>query len=387
MDPVPFVLDLASQSLNKRGEELCGDRVEVRRNERGLIIVLADGLGSGVKANILATLTTKIATTMLEQGESIEDTIDTIMDTLPVCQVRKIAYSTFGVIQIDKVGHCTIMEYDTPPFFLIRRGQLIQPECREITYSGKLVRFYGFDLQEGDALTLVSDGVIHAGMGNVLNHGWEWEHVGGFLERQSLKSADRINRRLIDNCNRLYGGLPGDDTTAVTVKVRVPENIHIFAGPPESPDRDAEFVSHFVRAAGKKIICGGTAATIVGRELHREIKTSLEYIDPDVPPTAVIEGIDLVTEGVMTLKKTMEMLERYQASQLEPDGFGNDGASRLAKLLINDCTHVYLWMGRAVNPAHQAPGFPIELSIKINVLHQLKQCLELLGRTVIVNYI
>lgn len=387
MDAGACVMDVASHSLNKRGEELCGDKVEVRRNDERLIVVLADGLGSGVKANILATLTTKIAATMLEQGETFEDTIGTIMNTLPVCQVRKIAYSTFGILQIDRNRRCTVMEYDTPPFFLVRKNRLITPEYREMTYGGKLVRFYDFHLQDGDAITMVSDGVIHAGVGNVLNHGWEWEHVGGFLERQSLKSADRISRRLVDNCNRLYGGMPGDDTTAVTVKLRTPETINLFAGPPENPKEDSAFVHEFITASGKKIVCGGTAATIIGRELHREIETRLDYIDPEVPPIARIQGIDLVTEGVLTLKKTMDILEAYGQSQLEPGAFKEDGASMLAQYLINDCTHVCLWEGRAVNPAHQAPGFPIELSIKFNVLNQLKQCLEALGRTVSVHYI
>ena len=377
-----YYIDIATQSLNKVGEELCGDKVEVFRDTNRTVIVLADGLGSGVKANILATMTTKIAGTMLIKGESIEETVDTLMKTLPVCQVRKIAYSTFGVISIGPEGNCVMLEYDNPPIFILRDGKNISIQKRKISFDGKIVLRSSFRLQEGDSLTLCSDGVIHAGVGETLNHGWEWEHVASFLSRQTVKTADQLNQRLIDACAKLYNHHPGDDTTAVTVKLRAPENLCLFTGPPIDPDDDSYLVKKFVKQSGKKIVCGGTAANIISRELHREIETCLDYLDPEIPPVAKIKGIDLVTEGVLTLQKTIDRLEAFRLKQPGYDPARQDGATLLAKLLINDSTHIQFFIGRAINPAHQNPNFPAALSIKMHVVESLMEELKKIGKEV-----
>lgn len=377
-----YYIDIAAQSLNKVGEELCGDKVEIFREPSRTVIVLADGLGSGVKANILATMTTKIAGTMLIKGESVEETLDTLMNTLPVCHVRKIAYSTFGVIAIEPEGTCVMLEYDNPPIFVIRDGKILPIEKREISYDGKIVKRSSFTLQEGDSLTLCSDGVIHAGVGETLNHGWEWEHVASFLTRQSVKTADQLNERLIDACAKLYNYHPGDDTTAVTVKLRAPENLCLFTGPPIDPEDDTFLVNKFMRQPGKKIICGGTAANIISRELNREIETCLDYLDPEIPPIAKIKGIDLVTEGVLTLQKTIDRLEAFRLKLPGYDPTKEDGATKLAKLLINDSTHIQFFIGRAINPAHQNPDFPAALSIKMHVVESLIEELKKIGKNV-----
>lgn len=384
-----YYIDIATHSLNKYKEELCGDKVEIFKTSDRTIIVLADGLGSGIKANILATLTTKIAGTMLKKGESIKETIDTIMKTLPVCKIRKIAYSTFGIIEIDKYNNCTIIEYDNPPIFYIRNGKIINLNKNVVMYDNKKVKFSKTVLLESDALILVSDGVIHAGVGHVLNYGWEWEHVAEYLEKQHVKTAEELNRRLIETCNTLYEGSPGDDTTSVTIKVRTPEIIEVFTGPPENPKDDEYLVRKLMEGKGKKIVCGGTAAKIVARELDKEVKTSFDYIDLDVPPIATIDGIDLVTEGVLTLKKTIDKLEEYKVYKIKEKEISakKDGASLLANMFLNECTHVNFLVGKAINPAHQNPDFPIEMSIKLNIVDQLISVLESIGKIVTINYI
>lgn len=387
-------IDVAYNSMNKYGEELCGDNVEIVRNEESVIIVVSDGLGSGVKANILSTLTCKIAATLLKEGVSILETVDTIMQTLPVCSVRKLAYSTFTIIKIHENGQVYVAEYDNPPIFFMNNGKE-NPEIQHnaIQVNDRVVKESSFLLKEGDALTVVSDGVVHAGVGGVLNLGWQWNNVEEYLERQGKieKCAANISKSLIDACHGLYAGKPGDDATVVTVKLRHSEEVDLFTGPPLNPDDDSWVIRKLRQAKGKKVICGGTAAKIAARELHEEIVTNMDFYDRDVPPTACINGIDLVTEGVLTLRKTVDKLKAYinsETSRNVRSSFENlDGASQLAKLLLEDCTHLNLWIGKAVNPAHQNPDFPVDLGIKLKVVTELADLMNKLGKKVQLTYI
>lgn len=381
-----FFLDIATHSLNKYGEELCGDHVEIIKTDDHVIAVLADGLGSGVKANILATLTSKIMSTMLQKGADLIDTIDTITHTLPVCSVRNIGYSTFSIIEIDTKGNARIIEFDNPPVFVVRNQKILPLEKEKIRSADKDVWITSIKLEVGDEITLCSDGVVHAGVGNMLNHGWEWHHVAEFLQNQNLKSAEKLNRRLIETCQKLYDEKPGDDTTAITIKLREPEWVHVFTGPPEVRAKDFGAVDQFIKQTGKKVVCGGTAANIVSRELGREIKTSMDYIDPFVPPIAEIKGIDLVTEGVLTLKMALTKLKHFNTIYEEPFFNKEDGVSKLLKILIDDSTHIQFWMGRAINPAHQNPDFPKDLSIKSRVIQETIDELKKLGKDVRLNY-
>ncbi len=380
--------DISKHSLNKSGEELCGDNVEIFESKNKLIVVLADGLGSGVKANILSTLTTKIAGTMLEKGNSIEETLTTILKTLPVCKVRKVAYSTLGIIQIDKKTNiASIIEYDNPPIFYKRNNQIIILDSKKITINNKNIKLTSIPIRVGDSLTLVSDGVIHAGVGKILNQGWKWENVAGFLEKQDKKNAETYNRSLIDACNNLYMEEPGDDTTAVTLMAIEPKITNVFTGPPEDKSKDSTSVKNFMMQSGKKIICGGTAANIFARELGEEVHTSFGYVDRDVPPIAHIDGLDLVTEGILTLKKLLSILNHLSSSTDEFDFEKKDGATLLAKKLVVESTHINIWFGKALNPAHQNPELPVNLSVKLNIVGKISNILKKMGKKVKFEYL
>lgn len=387
-----YFIDVGFDSINKHGEELCGDKIEIIRDDDGIIIVLADGLGSGVKANILATLTSKIAGTMLREGASITETVDTIVNTLPVCSVRKLAYSTFTILKILKDGRIYAVEYDNPPLLLIVNNNIVELNKKELLLNGRKIKESNFHLKEGDVLTIISDGVVHAGVGAILNLGWQWSNVADYLVQLAgfEKSSKNISKGLIGACQSLYENKPGDDASVVTVKVRQPEMIDLFTGPPKDLHDDNYAVRKLMSGTGKKIVCGGTAANIVSRELGQALDVSMDFYDPAIPPIAYIKGIDLVTEGVLTLSKAIEKIKAFifnQSMYTKCKMDAKDGASQLARLLIEDCTHLNLWVGTAVNPAHQNPGFSVDLSIKGKVVEELAGLMRQLGKEVKLTYI
>jgi len=384
--------ELYWESTNKFGEELCGDKVEAVQSPEETIMVMADGLGSGVKANILSTLTTKIALTMLREGSSIEETVKTIMATLPICKIRKIAYSTFTIIRVDLQGNCYIVEYGNPPVMLLRDGKVLRLEGTTREIDGKEVKEYRLRVQRDDVFIAMSDGVVHAGVGGILNLGWQWENIAQYIEKISKVETTiaGLVKLLSEATMNFYLDMPGDDATIVALKIISPQFVTVFAGPPQNPDDDEKVVNHLIEKPGKKIVCGGTAAQIVARVLDREIKTSTNFVDPTIPPIAWIKGIDLVTEGVLTLDRTCKILTRFidtdvQYSELRQLQQQKDGASRLAMFLLN-ATDITFLLGKAINPAHQNPGFPKNLSIKLNIVKELVDILDKMGKHIEIVY-
>lgn len=381
-------IDVAWKSLNKKGEELCGDKVVTVRTADSTIAVLADGLGSGVKANILATLTSTICATMVREGATVADVVSTIVNTLPVCSVRKVAYATFSILEIKDSGEGYLAEFDNPFCIYIRDGQRMEFKCEYNEYSGKGVYETRFQALPGDVITIVSDGVIYAGVGESLNFGWTWDHVVKWLLNATAldMSAPRLAAALSDTVNDLYMKKPGDDSTVLVAEVTAHKVVNMLAGPPKDKADDERMVRDYMRSQGKKVICGGTSANIVARVLNRKIRTSLTYSDPSIPPIGFIEGVDLVTEGVLTLTRTLDILQEYCEKDADSYYFHRideqNGASMLARLLLEDCTHLKLFIGTAINPAHQNPNLPADLSIKLKLIDHLAELMEKLGKRV-----
>ncbi len=385
-------VDTAYRSLFKYGEELCGDNVRITRTEDSVFAVLADGLGSGVKANILSTLTSTIISTMLTEGAAMEQAVETIVSTLPICSVRKLAYSTFSVLQIKDTGEAYLAEFDNPACIFIRNGELMELEMTDKEYAGKTVYESRFTVFPGDVLALISDGVVYAGVGSILNFGWTWESVAEWLRKESLKekSAPRLAAALSQAVKELYMDKPGYDSTVMVARISPRQVVNMFAGPPKNKDDDPKMVRDFMTSSGKKLICGGSSANIVARVLNRSIETSLDYVDPLIPPIATIQGIDLVTEGVLTLSRTVEILQEYLDHETDSFYFKKldekNGAAMLAKILLEECTTLNLFIGTAINPAHQNPGLPSDLSIKLKLIDKLCGLMERLGKRVTKKY-
>ena len=385
-------VDISWKSLNKHHEELCGDKVEVLKTADSDIVILADGMGSGVKANILATLTSKILGTMFLEGASIEACVETVAKTLPVCKVREVAYATFSILQIFHNGEAYLVEFDNPNCVFVRDKALVRYPYKERIIEGKKIREYRFQVQLNDCFVLMSDGVIYAGVGELLNFGWTWEDMADYTLRctKDTLSASRLAAMLSQACYELYGEKPGDDTTVAVVRVISRRTVNIFTGPPTNKEDDERVIRDFMKQEGKKVVCGGTSANIVSRVLKKEIVTSLNYADPSVPPTATIDGMDLVTEGVLTIGKALSLLKRYENDDFDEAFFdeldADNGAAKLARLIIEECTDLNLFVGKAMNTAHQNSNLPFDLSVRMNLVDQLKECAEHMGKKVRVKY-
>jgi hypothetical protein len=355
--------------------------VEIARSGDMVTVVLSDGLGSGVKANILATLTSTIAVSMLRGGASIDDVVETIGHTLPICQVRKVAYSTLTILQIKNDGSAYLVQYDNPDAFYYSDGMIVPIESSDRIVADKVIKEARFQLKAGDRLFLVSDGVIYAGVGGVLNLGWGWPNVADYIKKinDQESRASVLAKWLVNVCDQFYAGQPGDDTTAVAVVIREPRCLTVAVGPPKKPEDDRKMVARLMSSVGTKVVCGGTTGKIVAREIGESLHVDLDTIHGGMPPTASINGIDLVTEGIITLSKTLDRL-----IQGEPV-HGKDGASRLARMLL-DADHVELLVGKAVNPAHQNPDLPISTTLKERVMDDIARILVELGKEVSVSY-
>lgn len=378
-------LEIGQGQLKKAGEELCGDTIEVLRTEDSTIIVLSDGLGSGVKANILSRLTAKTAATMLKIGSRIEEVIETIAHTLPVCKVRNLAYSTFTILQIFSNGRAYLAEYDNPPVYWGYKNYLKNPVRSERFIDNKVIKEAFFQVEEGHWLVLISDGVMHAGIGGAWNLGWGWDRVGKYLVNMIQKEDEAADwaEQLTGLCNKLYGGKPGDDASVVVVKVRQTRDLTVLVGPPRNPADDHNVVQKLLNAQGVKVVCGGTTGNLVGRITGREVVVDLNSDDTRVPPMGIIPGIDLVTEGMITLVYALEHLRsRAKIKDLRKS---KNGAGRLAAALL-EADNIHFIVGLAVNPALQNPEIPAQFALKHQVVRDIMTALEELGKTVTAEY-
>ncbi|MBQ9112766.1 MAG: SpoIIE family protein phosphatase [Clostridia bacterium] len=383
--------EIGYKSINHFGEELCGDHVDVvEENENSTVIVLADGLGSGVKASILSTLTSKIISTMMAAGLPIEECVSTIAATLPVCSVRGVAYSTFTIIHLLNNDIAEIIQYDNPQVIVIRDYANYDYPKTEMNIGGKKIYKSVIKLRENDVFVAMSDGCPHAGIGGFYNFGWKREEIIGYMEAlvPGGYTAKNMSTILVDECDKLYGYEPGDDTTACVVKIRKREPMNILFGPPSNRDDCSRMMSLFFSKEGKHIICGGTTSSIASKYLGKPLKASLNFERSDIPPIAEIEGVDLVTEGVITVNRVLEYAKDYlgENEHYEHWSFKRDGASLISRLLFEEATDINFYVGRAINPAHQNPDLPINFNIKMNLVEELSKCLKLMGKRIKVSY-
>ncbi|MDO5409570.1 MAG: SpoIIE family protein phosphatase [Lachnospiraceae bacterium] len=391
-------IDMDYRSLNHAGEELCGDRVEMVKTEHSQILILADGMGSGVKANILSSLTSSILATMFREGATIDECLTTILSTLPICQERHVAYCTFTVLQVNDDDSAYLVEYDNPDTILIRNGEIVELERKKRTIEGKEIQEARFTVQDGDCYIIMSDGCLYASSGLKLNMNWDRDKLARIAKNSARMSpySKRIAFEIVQECDDQYWGQPGDDTTAAVMRISTPHTLKLFTGPPVHPEDDEAVVRYLMENDENdndctRIVCGGTSAKIVSRVIGKPIETVSQEADPDIPPYDSIDGIDLVTEGVLTLNRVIRMLQPCVENRLLDESFfeeldHDNGAALLATALFEDCSHLELLIGQAINEAYESPEISTDLATRSHLTKKLVQTAKALGKTVSIKY-
>jgi len=376
--------DVCPASLTRSGEELCGDHVKMLRTPEQTIVVLSDGMGCGVKAHILARLTTEIMVTMLRDAAPLAEVLETITATLPTCKVRGVAYAAFVVLQIK---HATrefrLVNSDCPPAFWMKQGRLTPLYSRTERLHGKLLGISEGRLEQGDFIGILSDGVVGAGPGRILNPSWSWERIGAWLQARAevrASSAADLTQWIMEETRWLYQNQAGDDATFVGVLARPPRRLMVFTGPPGDPKRDEECVRRFVEFDGRKAVCGGTTGNLVADYLGETCPMDLSTADENVPPISYLSGIDLVTEGILTLARTLQLLETCQGD-LNKLPYARNGAVLLARELLQ-ADSIFFLAGESVNPYYQNPLLPRSVSIRQNLVNQLAALLIVYNKRV-----
>lgn len=370
--------DIYNLSLNKTQEELCGDKVKFTKTNKKTTIVLSDGLGSGVKANILATLTTEILIKMLNADIPLEEVIKTVIGTLPICKVRKIAYATFTIIQINhNTNYFQIINFDNPPIFYFKKGINHKLETKIERILDKKITFSEGYLERGDFIGAISDGVQYAGLGVLLNFGWGWDSIAKYIENSFLlqtKTARNIVQKVIEQTHSLYQGKIGDDATFVGIYVRKINPLMIFTGPPLDPSQDEYYVDKLLKFQGKKVICGGTTGNIVAGFLAETVEIDISTMTKELPPIGKLSEIDLVTEGILTISKAFEILKKCNCdiSRLPS---GKNGAILLANEILSADSILFL-VGQQINEFYQNPLLPKNISIRRSLVEELVKILR-----------
>jgi len=366
----------------KASQLICGDvflSEKVKLEDR-MVSVLADGLGSGVKASVLATMTATMSLKFTASTMDILKSAEIIMDTLPICSVREISYSTFTIVDVASTGETRIIEHGNPPYLIIRpEGELsvTKSEMRPTRWQDRVITYSTFDVQREDRIVFFSDGITQAGMGRFKTpRGWGLESVEKFTRNQIRDnpsiSARELSRLLVAKAEEIDDSAAKDDITCAVVYFRSPRPLLVLTGPPFNRQNDWDFARMAEQTPGRKVICGGTTANIIARRLRRDIQNDTEDPrDPKVPPSARMEGFDLITEGALTLSEVLRLLEEGFA----PEDMRPNAAVRLATMLLSSDI-VNFAVGTSVNEAHQDPSFPIELDLRRNIVKQIAHLLE-----------
>lgn len=373
-------IDIDCHQIKKYNQNAFGDYFVSKRypDEERLVAVLSDGLGSGIKANILSCMTATMLLRFVEGDQiPIRDAAEIVMNSLPVCQVRKISYSTFSIIDINDEGFAKIVEEGNPDFIWIKNGEIMKPEFESIpskNHKNRCMKSYKIKLELGDRLIFCSDGITQCGLGNEkLKLGLRRSGlISLVLDKLKLNpeiSSSELSSYIVKQARNIETDRnPKDDMSALVLYCREPRKSLVFTGPPFTQNKDAQFAQEFKNFKGKKAIAGGTTANLISRELNIPVTMDKTISIGKLPSCSYMEGVDLVTEGILTLTQTLEYLE---SGEWDID----NAAGKLVQFLLDsDC--IYFMVGAKLNQAHYNPTLPIEIEIRKNIIKKIKNILQ-----------
>ncbi len=377
-----FYIEVHCHQKNYEGQRISGDVFLSRRipEENRIITILSDGMGHGVKANVLATLTSTLALNFTKEHKETNIIADTVMKALPVCSDRKMSYSTFTIVDIEFDGTTQIIEYGNPQCVIYRGTKIYEPEwqCVLLTgaNAGKEITTCRFKSQKEDRIVFFSDGVSQSGTGSSkYPTGWERErvveYIGKLINQNLSISAKELSSKLVNISYQNDEFSSKDDTSCAAIYLRDPRPLLICSGPPVEPADDAEMAELVKNFNGARIICGATTSDIISHQLNIPVKSGIPIDNSDLPPVSYMKGIDLVTEGILTLSKVDELLKVYNKT----DGRSNGPADQIVRYIL-ESDEIFLLIGMRVNQAHHVPGLSLELEVRPTVARRILRTLE-----------
>jgi hypothetical protein len=379
-----YHVEIDVQQKKPKGEIACGDvfMSDIFRQEGRTILVLSDGIGHGIKASVLASLTATMALKYTQFHTKPEISSKIIMEALPKSSDGKESYATFTVIELEADGQVRIINYDNPPVLIIRNGSLYQPKEYELEVRGgenigKVLRCREFIARKEDRMVFLTDGVVQSGLGsNRYTMGWGLENINQFAISQVVRmpdiSATKLARKIINQAVINDNFELKDDSTCGVIYFREPRKFMLITGPPFYKIKDYDFADRIKSFNGKKIICGGTTAEIIARELDIYVEIQHTEKNPHLlPPVAKMDGFEMVTEGILTLGKVEEILENFDSDTRLQDS----PAEKVAKLLLQHDS-IDIIVGTRINWAHQDPEQPMELELRKFVIKRIVKILS-----------
>jgi hypothetical protein len=377
---VKFFADSLSQGL-KRGQMVCGDVFRIARTASGTFFTVCDGVGSGVYANISALTCASRLLELFRSGVGVQAASEMVAVSMHRARTEDIPFSAFTAACVFPDGRFQCYAYEAPPPILIREGAPEALPLRRYGAGRETIGEASGSLSLGDALTVFSDGVSEAGLGRGYSYGIGAAEAAAFMGR-CLAEGERLSglpARIIDMCRKASGGRHADDATAALVECRAASELTLLTGPPSRRSLDAACVRDFMAQPGLKAACGSTTADILSRELGAPARMLVAEEAFGQPPEYLVEGVDLVTEGAITLNQAYNILD----APLDRLG-GNTPAERLC-LMLRKADVIRLMIGGAPNIAHEDLMFrQIGVRVRQSAVALISEALRNMGKLVTV---
>jgi hypothetical protein len=381
-------IEANSFTIPKQGESVCGDTLRLERTAGRFLAILSDGLGSGVRASVSSTLTVEILSRMITADIPLEECIRTVAAALPPQEPSGSAYATFLVIDIDRpTGRTVVSNFGNPPLLHFAHKNPIAVPCEILKVENQEIQQHRFVLGHDDVLVAMSDGIPGAGANGLYNDAWGIDQITKRIQQILLlrgNDARALGRDLSADTIHAYNTTPGDDASFIILRARQGKHLALFTGPPVDASKDDELAEQFMQQEGRKVVCGGTTGTIISIHLGSMPRQIPESAVDGMPPISRIEGIDLTTEGLLTLSRATEYIAsaRGDATRLPET---RSGAAMLAQELLT-ADSIVLFVGLADNAAYTQLRLPSSSLFRKSVIRQIHDILVGYGKEVSITY-